>query len=913
MSLVINDSSNVAVLSARIIANLCTGYICVDLTPTTWIGSGKDNVLGANFQITNPFGVVIKSYGTSYDIAPDLSGGMDAPVCVALPTTAGTYQFGRYTVESKLTDENGTTYVETKYVTVCAPNPKNKQKNFGDLSAQLLGDCKNGRLSIIIDTPPNYNGQVFESQEIDTTLEYPTSSGLPVLTSEMSSWSVQLFEGVYKLNGQICATYNFGDSVFVIVKYKVKREKNIRCLIDECCVLTALAGLSEQLNSNCSNQTKEEISNKIFDALRLLKMIEISAQCGEDPSDFIVELETLLGCSCTCNCADGAPIINTQPTGDFVIEGCGVEKNITGLTTTYTINNYTYVVAITDNGGALTISGPVTDDCTVTRTITFNINAVYSQIKTLANQNNTEADVWSSIVNKGLRDVDPTCLGITSSTWQAMTWKQKFDKILAQFCTCCGCDGTISNVDVTQAGADVNVDFDVSTNVLFADLYMDGVFKGRVFTPAIKTDLTFTFVGAADGNAHTYNIIPLCANNSIGTYFTGEFLYAGCPDIEPPTVSTNVVSAECPFDLTSILTPPPVGITVEWHTANNTLISSLIGNPTSVNSGTYYAFSKDADGCFSISTQVTVICEAGSSCSAPQNLTADVPLQHGPVRILFQSAAFPPPANSYTVKRRLFTDPDIDGSYTTIGTPVWNSSLNRWQILDSSYTENTLYVYKAISNCGDSPTTAPSASVTFAGIVCPAVTPTPDTDSVDYSFETTGSNEITEYRIGIYDATGTILIHQDTYTPAFANPITGTFTYLTPGTTYKIKVTACIGSYCSTCSTVTTVTTDEETENFSLHAANGMNITGVSGTGVPSMPVVNSPGSANGHQTGITGAIPVDLTGTPGASPCKLTLYVNGVANACVAVASAGTYGLTPSPATVESDDVIISVEIGTC
>jgi len=60
--------------------------------------------------------------------------------------------------------------------------------------------------------------------------------------------------------------------------------------------------------------------------------------------------------------------------------------------------------------------------------------------------------------------------------------------------------------------------------------------------------------------------------------------------------------------------------------------------------------------------------------------------------VKFQSAAYPPPANSYTVYRRLATDPDVGGSYTTIGTPVWNATLSRWVIADVTAVDATVAV-----------------------------------------------------------------------------------------------------------------------------------------------------------------------------------------------------------------------------
>ncbi len=911
-----SGSSNIAILDSRIYADLCAGKFYVDISPSTYIGSGAQNVTGANVQITNPLGVVIKNYGPNYEIAPLLSGGMDGVVSFDVPKVAGGYQLGKYRIDVQLFD-GSLSWVDTKYVSVCAPDPNNKLRLYGTLSALMNASCTDGTLTIIADNVPNYNGKVVESQVNDLTVEYPTSSGLDPLDTALGSFSVQLYEGVYKLTGNICATYNFGDNVYVKVKYTVKKEKNVRCLLDECCVLTKLADLHKLLASDCTTQEREAHTEIVLDALRLLKTAKLAAQCGSDPSEYIVALEELLGCECTCNCAEGTPIVNTAPSKDFVIEGCNVTKETVGLTDHYTIENYDYLIEVADNGGVVTVSVSTLNGCVKKQIITFSIAAAYSQIKTLANQNNTEADIWASIVNKSLRDINPSCLGISQTSWNNYTLNQKITALMTQMCNCCGCDGAVSNIDTTQSGADVILSFDVNNATVYAKVYVDDLFIQELFTASSKTGLSVTLPGYADGLQHTYTIIPYCANSSAGTMASDEFIYIGCPSISPPVVSSNNINGvTCPYDLTAIVTPPPAGITTEWHTANNTSAATLVADPTNVTSGVYYAFSKDSNGCYSTSTQVTLICGSEASCSAPQNLVVNVPLAHGPASITFQSAAFPPPGNSYTVKRKAAGDPDTDGSYTTIGTPVYNSSISRWQIFDSTYTENTLYTYKAISNCAGSPVTSPAAYYTFAAIVCAAVSTTPHSDSVDYSLVTTGSNEIDSYVVALYDATGTILLQSATYTPAFANPITGSFTYLTASTTYKIKVTACIGSFCKTsCSTVSFTTTGSTSQNFTVNSSNGMTVTGVTGTGVPAGLVfpVASGNHTSDHQTGLPNTpIAIDLTGTPGTT-CKLTLYVDGNPNDCVAVPGAGTYGLTPLAPVVEGQAVIISVEIGTC
>lgn len=792
---IITTSTNIAVLDLRVIGDLCQGKFCADITPSVWIASGKDNVQGAKFKIVDPYGVVVRDYPSTFDIAPAFSGGMDAQICADIPTMAGTYKFGKYTVSAELTDQDGTKYYVTKTVTICAPDATNKNRNYGSLSARMTGSCKDGKLYVITDTVPNYNGKASESQTNTFTLLYPTASGLDPLNTSIGSFSVQIYEGVYNFSGEICATYNFGDNVFVKVKYKVKKEKNVRCLIDECCVFLKLEELNLKLKTNCTDKEKEEASNIILEALNYLKTIELAAACGSDPTPYIEDLEKLLGCVCTCNCAEGTPIINTSPSKDFLIQGCNVQKVTVGLTDTYTIENYEYVVGVVDNGGILVVSAAVLNGCVKTQTITFSISAAYSQIKGLANANDTEASFWAAVINKMLTSIDATCM---TTGWAAMSFKQRIETIINKVCGCCNCAATIDSSSTVRTGADVILSW-TDTGEFAVDVYLDGIFRGRVLS---ATD-SFTFTGAADGQQHTWTLIPVCANNKFGTTVTGTFTYIGCPTISPPVVSSNYVNDACPYDLTTLTGAPPAGITYEWHTQNNTNASTLLADPTMASSGVYFVFAKDSTGCYSTSTQVTLVCIPASSCTAPQSLF--VTAITGGFLVQFSSAAFPPPGNSYTVKRRLKSDPDIEGSYTTIGTPSFNASTGRWEILDSTASNNTLYVYKAISNCGGSPPSTPFVTYDFANITCPSMSFTPAETSIAYSLTHVGG-QVDKYDVKLYDSTGTILLATNTHTPAFPTPVTGSFTGLTANTSYRIRVIVYIGTYSVTCpfSTVTT-------------------------------------------------------------------------------------------------------------
>jgi hypothetical protein len=782
---VITNSTNIALLDSLITANLCDGKFYVSVSPSIWIGSGKELVLGANVRITNPYGVIVKPYGPNYEIFPLGSGGMDAVISFNIPTLAGNYQYGQYKIDVQLFD-GVNSWVVSKTVSLCEPDSKNKTRSYGSLSAILKGVCLSGRLEVIVDTVPNYKGYEVESQVNAFTLLYPTVSQVDPLSTTYTQFAVQLYEGEYKISGEICATYNMGDNVFAKVKYKVKKEKIIRCILDECCVLSALSDLHLQINAGCTQTEKERLGSITLDALRLLKMAQLSAECGEDPSDYVAELEKLLGCKCTCNCAEGTPIIGTgTSSGNTInIEGCNVSKSTVGLSDIYTIQNYGYEVSIVDNGGALVISSQSLDGCTMRQQITFSIAVVYAQLKTLANQNLTEAQFWASVVNKAINGaIDATCMGISQGTWDGYTLSQRIDAILAKICACCGCSGVASFVEVpVKQGADVLIVWNESGAFHSVDIYLDSVFHGNVLA-GVKE---YTFAGAADGDDHEFTIIPKCSNGSLGTSYSDEFGFFGCPTIAPADVEPLFDGVSCPFDLEAELPTLAGGLSYEVHNQNNTNNSTLVGDITNLNTGDFYVFVKDTDGCYSISKKVTIICQGATSCTAPQNLQVEEYLTCD-FFVSFQSATFPPPSNSYTVKRRLYSDPDVAGSYTTIGTPTYNLSLNRWTICDNTALHNTPYVYLAQSNCGDSPMTTPSIQFTYAFVDCPELTLTPGVNNIDYSFvPLTGT--VVMYRVDIYDSTGTVLIHTDTHTAAYSNPTTGSFTYLDANTTYKIRI-----------------------------------------------------------------------------------------------------------------------------
>lgn len=402
MATVITDSPDITSLDAKVVTDLCSGEFVIDVTPSVFLSGGTDRVGGASVEISNPVGVLIRGYITSsYDIVPPMTGS----VSVAIPLVASNYLYGIYVINVRLTDSLGSEYIVTKSVNICPPDPNDKTKKYGCINVAISGNCKDGKVVIVLNQPPVYKGKMALSQVNDLTIEFPTGSGLEPLETAMGSFSVALFEGIYKVYGTVCVTYDYGENVYFKIPYHVKCEKNIKCILDECCIQDKLKELNDQLKADCTDTEKEKTSSIILQTLFLYKAAVGAANCGLDPSEFISSLEDLLGCVCTCNCNSGTPIINNNPVTDFVFEGCGFEEDSTGNTKTITLNNYDYQFTA-EEGSGITIGTPVVDQetCTVTTQIGLSKTTIGGVIyKSVLNQTGTSNPVSSVGINNTAR------------------------------------------------------------------------------------------------------------------------------------------------------------------------------------------------------------------------------------------------------------------------------------------------------------------------------------------------------------------------------------------------------------------------------------------------------------------------------------------------------------------------------
>jgi hypothetical protein len=865
-------SPDIAVLDSKIVADLCIGKFLIDLSVSTWIGAGSNNAQGLRIKITNPYAVDIKPYDATFDIEAPFSDVFSYPI----PTQAGMYQYGDYTICVELTDSANKTHEICKVVSICEPDINNKKSKTGVIGATIKGICSENKATILVNNPPTYKGFVSSSQVRDYLLKYPTGSQVPpkvgITTNSFSTW---LFNGIYEISGSVCALYNAGDNVFYNVKYLLNVQKDLRCTIDECCIFNKLQEIHQRINSDCTDDEKSETASLIIEVLFNYKAATLAAQCGEDASDYIIELERLLQCRCDVVSQSGTPISNQAPSKDFKIEGCNVGVQQVGLTTVYTIDNYDYHVTHNDNGGVITVSSGGLVDCVKTFTVNFDITKAYAQIKQQANASLTEAQAWAAIINKTLNNVDYSCLGFTSQAWANMTFAERIGAAFAKLCQCCGCGATVANV-TTQIvnGNIIRITFDAD-GADTVDIYVDGNFVTTVLASVGFYDLSSSY---ADNVQHDLSLIPKCDNGNSGELVEVPFTHAGCPFVPAPNVTDNAVQEDCPFDLTTLQSAPVAGLTPEWHTANNTSQASVVADPTNVGAGTYFLFHKDANGCYSAGTQVVVNCNEETSCTAPQNMVVEQGV--GGTKISFQSAQYPPTVNpQYVVKRRYYYDADVVGNYTTIGNPVFNAGTQRWEITDATSVPNTLYIYRAFSLCSES--SQPYIDYDFANIVCPEFNAVLNGTDIDYDFVPV-AGDVNKYTVYLTNASGVQIIDSHTIVSPFNNPEIGTFQNLQFGQTYKVKLVAFIGNIKSAACDIITITVGDCKEPFIQ-----------SGTPLPNGVV----GQVYNHVLQLTGTPPFVLSNITKPAWMTITLDNNN-----------STITLSGTPTDAITEDVLFSI-----
>jgi len=356
MGLVIN-SANIVEFDFSVNYNLNSEEVTM-ISETTYQIGGAANVIGINFSITSPSGDTY--YDNTNFLLPDISPSAQLPFSKDMITFAGSVQYGIWTIVGSIKDEDGTIYTLTKTQDIC--KPKTNSSTQGSDSYATVGvslDCNQNLLIYQDKTTYTYQGVKSSSVVYSGIMQYPASAELSNLAFASSFFvDSPVYDGNYIFTVDNIATYEFDNLQSVTISYTATKTFkaqcvslcNIRCAFEKYFAVytTALANGSKNLNT---------IKDNMLSLVGYIKSAEFAISCGGDASDSITAIEDITGYECDCGCGQGVArgvfsmqnIIVKAGEGDIT-----VSTSTVGKTTTFTINDITYVIETNTSGVTIT-------------------------------------------------------------------------------------------------------------------------------------------------------------------------------------------------------------------------------------------------------------------------------------------------------------------------------------------------------------------------------------------------------------------------------------------------------------------------------------------------------------------------------------------------------------------------------
>lgn len=335
----------------------------VTLTDTSsYKAGGAALVQGIDFKITSPSGITLWN-NTSYAPA-DIEPSAPVPFTKNLAYFAGAIEYGTYVIIGSFKDQSGTVTTLTKSTTLCAPEQCSTGTAANGCAAyQWTVRCVDN--IILIEDTTNFqltvNGTVYSNPTVTYALTLINPNNVTVASAvNVPAFNITpVVNGDYTLSINDTAVYAVGDSVTVTVHYILANtRKAAQCNINLCEVYCVINDIYNQWLAvqGTGSQTEKTLKSKWEQLSLLIGLANIAIACGNDASTLIVQIETISGVDCNCNCGtvsanQGASI---SPNQNIVInDGVGdisVTQTTVGLTTTFVVSDVHYVIQVAADG-----------------------------------------------------------------------------------------------------------------------------------------------------------------------------------------------------------------------------------------------------------------------------------------------------------------------------------------------------------------------------------------------------------------------------------------------------------------------------------------------------------------------------------------------------------------------------------
>jgi hypothetical protein len=380
-------SPNISIFFFKATFDLYNRSVVFDTSGSTYIGSGKNNILGISFSLVDSDGVELASISFT-DSTKYIVPSVTETFTVDLSSLNYSFLFQKYSIYASIKDQDGNVYSTTPvYKNICEPVNFNESGYVPGLF-QITADCVNDVLTVQELTNFAYNNILPESKVKDGTFYFPTGTISPITFTNTPFTSDIVFTGENRVVNTTTATYDFGDDIYVEVDYVTDNAFPVTCQNKMTSIMCCILELQSQYTKNCNNAVGLNAKQKLDSVTIPLLAGLMKEIAGQDASAEAELVRKTLNCSCgskTIKQNEATPI--NPSVYNIVIQGVGgttVPSTTTvGSTKTFNIASNVYQVVKGDTGDlAYTITIDTSVAYTVKYKLTFNYNVMADYILT---------------------------------------------------------------------------------------------------------------------------------------------------------------------------------------------------------------------------------------------------------------------------------------------------------------------------------------------------------------------------------------------------------------------------------------------------------------------------------------------------------------------------------------------------
>lgn len=228
-----------------------------------------------------------------------------------LPEVLGHIEWsgGDFVVKGYIKDSINQIFQTDKQVRICRPNGNKSEtkNNYGAGSLYVETKCESARLYVEDRSNYGYGGKagIIFSKAI-TVIYPPDATGTipsPKVANNSNAVLIPIWYSSdgYRATLDTVYTYDFGNSVFVRIKYRANVSFPVLCNIDLCPIIAYIEKMEQEYESQGCTAEEREKMNLIQYKLTRVMMAKMQPLCGMDIGKTIDDIKRLGGIQCEHN------------------------------------------------------------------------------------------------------------------------------------------------------------------------------------------------------------------------------------------------------------------------------------------------------------------------------------------------------------------------------------------------------------------------------------------------------------------------------------------------------------------------------------------------------------------------------------------------------------------------------------